>query len=258
MNGSQLSISNGNTINLPPDNDSNPTNEIQNLGIVQGTISISNANQIQLPDSSATNELQTLTRTGTTLSISNGNTVTIPDISTTNELQTLSIVGDSLHISSGNAVKIVNHQHYVGELWGGGIVFYVYKDTLGIEHGYIASKADLTLDPVDLYTEFSNSDNWNGSLNTLNNPTLNISILCLNYTSTDYSGTYDDWYVPAVQELRILLSQYNIFKIAHNQNISGGYWSSTLSKSLTLDELSQTINSYVGDNTNKVRAIRKF
>ena len=184
LNGNQLSISNGNTINLPPDNDSNPSNEIQNLGIVQGTISITNANQIHLPDSSATNEIQTLTRVGTTLSISNGNSVTIPDISTTNELQTLSIIGDSLHISSGNAVKIVTAEHYVGELWGGGIICYLWKDVQNIQHGLIAS---IDIDQSS-FSPYSSAD-----------------IFCTNYSSTDLSGTYTDWYLPSTLELKTIL-----------------------------------------------------
>lgn len=258
VNGNQLSLSNGNSIILPPDNDSNPTNEIQNISINAGTISLSNSNQIHLPDSSSTNEIQTLTRIGTTLSISNGNSVTIPDTSVTNELQTLSVVGDSLHILNGNSVKI--KEHYVGELWGGGIVFYVYKDTLGIQHGLIVSKKDLSENTINSFTSFSNSNHWNGLSNSLNNPTINISSLCLNYVSTDFSGTYNDWYLPSIQELRLLLNQYSLFVLAFNQNLSDyGYWSSTNDHWLRLDETSQIITQSNGSNTFcKVRAIRRF
>jgi hypothetical protein len=213
LNGNQLSITNGNSIILPPDNDSNPTNEFQNLSINAGTISLSNANQIHIPDSSATNEIQTLTINGSTLSLSNSNSITIPDSSSFNELQTLSIIGDSLYISNGNSVKI--KEHYVGELWGGGIVCHVYKDTLGVQHGLIMSKRDLSNDAVTESTpSIPNSTN-----------------LCLNYSYTDNSGTYDDWRLPTGIELSQLFHQLPNLINSNGNNLGGlgsgyYYWSS--------------------------------
>ena len=86
--------------------DSSATNELQNLNINQGTISISNGNSIQLPDSSATNEFQNLNINQGTISISNGNSIQLPDSSATNEIQTLSISNDSISISQGNTIYI--------------------------------------------------------------------------------------------------------------------------------------------------------
>ncbi len=103
INQGTVSISNGNSIQLP---DSSATNELQNLNINQGTISISNGNSIQLPDSSATNEFQNLNINQGTISISNGNSIQLPDSSATNEIQTLSISNDSISISQGNTIYI--------------------------------------------------------------------------------------------------------------------------------------------------------
>ena len=33
-------------------------------------------------------------------------------------------------------------KHYMGELYGGGVIFYLYTDDKGIEHGLIASVTD--------------------------------------------------------------------------------------------------------------------
>ena len=88
------------------DHDTSATNELQNLTINQGTVSISNGNSIQLPDSSATNELQNLNINQGTISISNGNSIQLPDSSATNEIQTLSISNDSISISQGNTIYI--------------------------------------------------------------------------------------------------------------------------------------------------------
>ncbi len=107
-----LTISNGNSIQLSAglaDNDADPTNELQNLTINNGTISITSGNSIQLPDSSTTNELQTLTLSNDTISISNGNSIVLsPDVDadTTNEIQNLSIINDTLSISKGNKVAL--------------------------------------------------------------------------------------------------------------------------------------------------------
>jgi hypothetical protein len=81
VSGSTLSISNGNSVSLPTDGDSNPSNEIQSLSISGNTLSISSGNSITLPadgDSNPSNEIQSLSVSGNTLSISGGNSVSLP------------------------------------------------------------------------------------------------------------------------------------------------------------------------------------
>lgn len=100
INGNQLSISSGNSVQLPVSTDS------QTLSINGNALSIANGNTIQLPVST---DSQTLSLTGNTLSILNANAVQLPvslDNDTTNELQTLSLNGDTLQISNGNSVLI--------------------------------------------------------------------------------------------------------------------------------------------------------
>ncbi|MFN5418623.1 MAG: hypothetical protein ACK5B9_16305, partial [Flavobacteriia bacterium] len=141
--GNNLSISNGNTVVLPPDADANPTNELQNLQLVGDSLKISNGNSIYLAgsvdlDASPTNELQLLSKNGDTLflsngnfvlfnddfdkdsinefqtltnsagtiTISNGNTIVLADSSATNELQSLGLSGNTLSISNGNSVTL--------------------------------------------------------------------------------------------------------------------------------------------------------
>jgi len=142
LNAGTLSISGGNSVNLP---DNSSTNEIQNLLLNGNTVSISGGNSITLDDNDDTNELnssvnlngatleitdaggtqsvdlsilkddadanpanelQTLSLSGNTLSISNGNSVTLPDVNPTNELQNLSLNGDTIFISSGNHILL--------------------------------------------------------------------------------------------------------------------------------------------------------
>ncbi|MCZ8169372.1 MAG: hypothetical protein O9297_02700 [Flavobacterium sp.] len=138
LNGQVLSISNGNSVTLPVDGDSNATNELQTLTQNGNTItlsngggsftlpvdtdtdgqtlalngqvlSISNGNSVTLPvdgDSNATNELQTLTQNGNTITLSNGGgSFTLP-VDTDTDGQTLALNGQVLSISNGNSVTL--------------------------------------------------------------------------------------------------------------------------------------------------------
>lgn len=118
VTGTKLSISGGNTVDLP-----------QAPTISAGTgIAVNGGQIINMGDLSATNELQNLVISGNTLTISGGNTVQLPavpslsagagiaingsqvintgDLSTTNELQTLTLAGNTLSISGGNSISL--------------------------------------------------------------------------------------------------------------------------------------------------------
>jgi hypothetical protein len=102
--------------------------------------------------------------------------------------------------------------HYPGELYGGGVVFWV--DHTG-QHGLIVSMADLSTSQVwsnvssTIIGSTAQSD-WNG----LNNSTAIIgqgghsssaAQLCLDYINAGYgTGTYNDWYLPGRGELNDL------------------------------------------------------
>ena len=124
-----LSISGGNTINLPQmaeDADTDPFNEIQTLDFdaTDNTLSISGGNSISLPnigpdaDSDPFNEIQTLSFNSATnkLKISDGNEIQLPDDrdkDPSNELQQLSVFKQfkplaplSLRISQGNSIDL--------------------------------------------------------------------------------------------------------------------------------------------------------
>ena len=91
------------------DADADPTNEIQSLSVSGDSLSLSNGNTVQLPaindaDADSTNELQTLSITRDSLTISAGNTILLPssndfDKDSTNELQQLYVKDDSLFLS---------------------------------------------------------------------------------------------------------------------------------------------------------------
>lgn len=88
------------------DDDSNATNEIQQLSLNTGRLSLSlNGGLVTLPDSSAMNELQNLSRAGGKITLSlGGGTISLPDSSASNELQTINATGGRVFLSQNGGV----------------------------------------------------------------------------------------------------------------------------------------------------------
>lgn len=129
--------------------------------------------------------------------------------------------------------------HYIGESYGGGIVFYVYD---GGQHGLIAATADRG------FTTWSNGiaritgttgDGLNaGAMNTAmiiatqmadNQNGFFAAKVCADYSVTVGGVTYGDWYLPSNEELRLLYLQNSVVGGFANDY----YWSSTEGDSFT-------------------------
>ena len=129
--------------------------------------------------------------------------------------------------------------HYIGEEFGGGVIFHLWKDALGVEHGLIIDKTDLSATQV-----WSNIDatligasaqsSWDGLSNSnaivgQTGHNSSASALCLNSTN----GGQSDWYLPSVQELNMLWNNYytvarSLIQITGATQLqSATYWSST-------------------------------
>ena len=164
--------------------------------------------------------------------------------------------------------------HYIGEEFGGGVIFHLWKDNAGIEHGLIVDKTNLSTAQV-----WSNIDatligslaqsSWDGLSNSnaivsQGGHTSSAAALCLNSTN----GAQSDWYLPSIDEISLLWhSRFNV-----NKSLSaiGGatvlpnsafYWSSSESD----DYYAWSFYFYTGNagNANKlttfyVRAVRAF
>ncbi len=130
--------------------------------------------------------------------------------------------------------------HYIGEEFGGGVVFHLWKDASGVEHGLIIDKIDLSTGQVwsNINTTLiglSAQSSWNGLSNSNAivgqvGHTSSASALCLNSTN----GGQSDWYLPSIDELSLLWhSRFNVNKSlsaiggAAVLPISAFYWSST-------------------------------
>jgi hypothetical protein len=166
-------------------------------------------------------------------------------------------------------------RHWVGEAFGGGVVFYVYKDVLGDEHGLICSLTDLSTDaPWGLYgTDVQNCESsWDGAANTAaiiaaGAAAGSAAQLCDAYEN----GGFSDWYLPAIDEINLIYNaKYSINRslsqISNAQIIQlndfPSYWSSSennyihgwtfsFNYSLTYEDINKNSNNYV-------RAVRAF
>jgi hypothetical protein len=128
-------------------------------------------------------------------------------------------------------------KHYVGEFFGGGIVFYVWDDG---SHGLIASLQDLT-SAVGWHTgpvsNTSASSFYDGATNTQQIVSIQgagnyAARLCADFAG----GGFTDWYLPGMWELDLL--HQNAFVVSHKLSNDGdpastplmataSYWSST-------------------------------
>jgi hypothetical protein len=132
---------------------------------------------------------------------------------------------------SGTTASItVPLPHFVGESFGGGIVFYV--DGTG-QHGLIAATSDQSTGSQWYNDSYQTIGATGTAIGTgLSNTTLITSIqgagsyaakICEDYTVTEGLVTYSDWYLPSKDELYKLYEN----RVAIGGFAGGDYWSST-------------------------------
>jgi len=175
--------------------------------------------------------------------------------------------------NAGTATGGGNFTHYIGEEYGGGVIFHLWKDNAGVEHGLIVALTDQSISQAwsnvtsaEIGTSAQSS--WDGLSNSNSivgqaGHTSSAAKLCLDLVS----GGQSDWYLPSIQELNMLWNNYYTVARALSQ-ISGAtqmsnapYWSS--SESYSNNAWDFTFTSGSSFNTNKnftlyVRAVRAF
>lgn len=175
--------------------------------------------------------------------------------------------------------------HQIGDLFGGGIIFSVWKDAKGVEHGLIASLMDISEGAIwgEEITINARSP-YDGATNTATiveaYGSNNAAGLCDAYAVDSYT----DWYLPAIWELNMLYNQaFLLSRILEEDDDSStkglyyadgeesAYWSSTQDSNERASEGEPRIvrgrywlfNEGTSGNDSKttpfrVRAIRRF
>jgi hypothetical protein len=164
------------------------------------------------------------------------------------------------------SAAINSSKHFLGEQYGGGIVFYVYDDG---QHGLIAAPADQGTNPwsavIPAATKAIRDGIGAGLYNTeriiINQGFALVGdyapMVCAKYQG----GSFGDWYLPSKAELNLLFQQKSFLPI-----VSGEYWSSNqtattganTSTAYSQDFGTGTQFSKSIDTQLKVRAIRAF
>ena len=162
--------------------------------------------------------------------------------------------------------------HWIGQEFGGGVIFHLFKDAQGVEHGLIVDKTDLSTNVWSNVNQIeivpSAQSSWDGLSNSnaivgQAGHTSSASALCLNLTN----GGQSDWYLPSVQELNMLWNNY--YTVARSlSQISGAtqlqqaaYWSSTetgANGAWSCNFYNGFASSLNKGNTAYVRAVRAF
>jgi hypothetical protein len=169
--------------------------------------------------------------------------------------------------------------HYIGEKIGGGVVFHLWKDENGIEHGLIVSIENQSSGFIwsnmnTTLVGINAQSSWDGLNNSLaiisqNGHSSSSAQICIDLVSNGYS----DWYLPAIDELSLLWhNRFNVNKTLSsipNADIfsmaNTFYWSSTettfsdVAWYFAFDSGSANANlGYFKNATHRVRAIRAF
>lgn len=141
--------------------------------------------------------------------------------------------------NAGTATGGGNFTHYIGEEYGGGVIFHLWKDNAGVEHGLIVALTDQSISQAwsnvtSAAIGTSAQSSWDGLSNSNSivgqaGHTSSAAKLCLDLVS----GGQSDWYLPSIQELNMLWNNYYTVTRALSQ-ISGAtqlsnsvYWSSS-------------------------------
>jgi len=152
-------------------------------------------------------------------------------------------------------------EHYIGEMYGGGIVFYVFDEG---RHGLVASTTDQSLAATwinSIYTE-TNARDWGIYAGMINTERIVINQGIGNYAAlicADYQDPFiglADWYLPSFTELQQLYIQKSIAGCTLNY-----YWSSSeidLIDAWYFNFENGTVGNGNKGGTFPVRCIRKF
>ena len=125
---------------------------------------------------------------------------------------------------SANA-QVSGFSHYIGETFNGGVIYYIYKGSDGLEHGLIVSTTE-SIAKWQTTGVLVNADrSWDGVYNT----NLISGSPAVNYIAT----LGPNWYLPSLDELILLHgSRFEVNKALFTNNqtllsLSLYYWSST-------------------------------
>ena len=151
---------------------------------------------------------------------------------------------------------------FLGKQYLGGIIFYLYKDSTGTQHGLVVSKAEGGPIQLDGNGGISGNRTEDGAYNT--SFLYTVAGTAPAWVNTNYSG----WYIPSIDELNILWNnRFHVNKTARAigstlLSTTSTYWSSTIFSASTAYTLAFLTGAIVQTSrpttTLYVRAVKSF
>ena len=149
--------------------------------------------------------------------------------------------------------------HYLGEAFNGGIIFYLYKGSDGLEHGLIVALTESTAQWQSSATLVNANRTEDGAVNT--------ALMTNSPAATYIAGLGAGWYLPSIDELGLLYN--NRYSVQKALRVGGStllsntanYWSSTEYNATSAYDF-YFLNGYANvnnkSNTPTVRGVRAF
>lgn len=153
---------------------------------------------------------------------------------------------------------------YLGQDTLGGIVYYIYKDATGTQHGLIVNKTESAAVWQATGTTTNAIHSWDGVTNT----GLMANSAAATYVNGLSDGGFTDWYLPSIDELSLLW--HNRYFANKALSTIGGatvlsntanYWSSTeddTTYAFGFNFTNGNANNNFKGSTYSVRAVRAF
>jgi hypothetical protein len=170
----------------------------------------------------------------------------------------ITIVGDTISVTGGS----FSNDFYLGQDTLGGIVFYIYLDQNGNQHGLIVNKNESTAQWQTSATTTNATRGWDGVYNT----NLMTASPAATYVNGLTDGGFTDWYLPSIDELTLLYNnRFHANKALHAGShtllSTTDYWSSTEFNAASAFHFFFSLGSAFTNGkttTYKVRAVRAF
>jgi hypothetical protein len=161
--------------------------------------------------------------------------------------------------TNGTNAGVGGFTHYLGEAFNGGIIYYLYKGSDGLEHGLIVA-----------LTESTGAWQTTGTLvnaNRTENGVYNTTLMTGSPAATYIASLGIGWYLPSIDELGLLY--YNRYSAQKGLRAGGNtllssvasYWSSTeynATSAYTFNFFNGVAATNAKTNTFTVRGVRAF
>jgi hypothetical protein len=125
---------------------------------------------------------------------------------------------------AGTNAGVGGFTHYIGEAFDGGIIYYLYKGSDGLEHGLIVALTESAAAWQTTATLVNANRSWDGAYNT--------ALMTNSPAATYIAGLGPGWYLPSIDELcKLYYNRFEtnkaLFTGGNTLLSSSSYWSST-------------------------------